>query len=114
MDARFGGAAFLQGAQVLLGKLGGGFDHDRTELDLASRMISALGRPQRQDWKTISEVFRASLDSPLLALYGAHALLELLRTDGKERAEDTLALLEEALIRCLERLGPLPDVLAVL
>jgi hypothetical protein len=77
-------------------------------------MISALGRPQRQDWKTISEVFRASLDSPLLALYGAHALLELLRTDGKERAEDTLALLEEALIRCLERLGPLPDVLAVL
>ena len=50
----------------------------------------------------------------MLVLYGAHALLELIRTEGKERAEDSLALLGEALVRCLEQLGPLPDVLAVL
>src|SRR3954462_7632447 len=82
MDARYGGAAFLQGAQVLLGELGRGFDHQRPVLDLASRITAGLGRPQRHDWKLISEVFKASQDSPLLALYGAHALLELLRTEG--------------------------------
>jgi hypothetical protein len=114
MDARSGSAPLLQGSLVLMGGLGHGFDHRRPELDLAWRITSALGRPQRYEWKLISEVFRASVDSPLLALYGAHALLELLRTEGKEHAEDTLALLEEALVRCLERLGPLPDVLAVL
>lgn len=114
MDARFGSAPLLQGALVLLGEVGRGFDHRRPEMDLAWRITSALGRAQRHDWRLISEVFRASADSPLLALYGAHALLELIRTEGKERAEDTLALLEEALVRCLERLGALPDVVAVL
>ena len=114
MDARFGSAPLLQGALVLMGEMDRGFDHRRPDMDLAWRITSTLGRAQRHEWKLIAEVFRASVDSPLLALYGAHALLELIRTEGKERAGDTLSLLEEALVRCLERLGPLPDVLAVL
>ena len=52
-DARFGGAPFLQGAQVMLGELGRGFDHRRPELDLTARITSALGRPQRYEWKLI-------------------------------------------------------------
>jgi len=114
MDVRSGSAPLLQGALVLQGEPDRGFDHRRPELELAWRITSALGRPQRHEWKLISEVFRASVDSPLLALYGAHALLELIRTEGQGRAEDALPLLEEALVRCLERLGPLPDVVAVL
>jgi len=114
VDARYGGNPLLQGALVLQGELGGGFDPRRPELDLTARITAMLGRPQRWDWRLISELFVASQEhSPFLAVYGAHALLELLRTEGKERAADTLSLLEEALIRCLEQLGPLPDVLAV-
>jgi hypothetical protein len=114
MDARSGGSPLLQGALVLQGELGCGFDPRGPELDLTARITSALARPQRQEWRLLSEVFRAAQRSPFLALYGAHALLELVRTDGMGRAPETLALLEEALVRCLEQLGPLPDVLAVL
>lgn len=109
-----GGGPWLQGVQVYLADMGQGFTPDRPDVELTARVTAFLADPPGPDWKLVSEVFQASQQSPLLALYGAHVLLEALRLEGPKRAPDVVALLEVALVRCVERLGPIPDVLAAI
>lgn len=114
LDGRFArGGARLQGIRTVMAELGAGFDPVRPDLRLAEACTNALTRPWANEWRLVSEVFKASDTDPLLALYGAHLLLEMLRAEGREQGADALALLEEAVVRCLERLGPVPDVVAL-